>query len=124
MTRNNSAFAVLVLACAVLASGCNDQKNQASAGCKSSYVGREKAACDMGVNLADGIAKKNDGKSPKSKYKIALGECHHLEKPLVSFCVSGVKKYRAEIAKLEPQDKQEVATHKTSVKKNRAPASN
>ncbi len=124
MTRSNSTFAAFALVCTLLASGCSDtQKSQAAAGCKASYIGREKAACDMGVNLADGVAKKADGKTPKAKYQVALGQCSHLEKPLVSFCVSGVNKYRAEIAKLEPQAQRQVASHKTAAKKSRMPAS-
>ncbi|MBI3558666.1 MAG: hypothetical protein HY074_20555 [Deltaproteobacteria bacterium] len=123
MAKSSFPLSVLILGLAVFASGCDGtQKSQASAGCKANYVGREKAACDMGVNLADKVAKKADGKSYKKKYASALGECHRLEKPLVSCCVSGVNKYRAELAKLDPAADRQIASTK-AVKKNRAPAS-
>ena len=102
MPKSSRVLPLLALVAALLAAGCNEsQKNQANAGCKAQYVGREKAACDLGVKLADGIANKADGKSYAQKYKKALKECNHLERPLVSFCVSGVKKYRTELAKLD-----------------------
>lgn len=119
------------LAIAALASGCMDsQRSEANTGCENQYVGRQKAACQMGVNVAYDKAKTEDGASVATKYKKAVGQCGQLEKPLITPCVSGVKYFRAAIARASSgqgvdQDTptRKVASRKVASSKSRAPAS-
>lgn len=61
-------------------------------------------------------AKKDDGKSRTQKYNLAVAKCRKIEPPLVSFCVDGVKKFRTELAKLDPEQPK-VAVRKKAARK-------
>lgn len=103
MLRNNTTlFVFTALAFSAISSGCLEtQKRVAKDGCKNTYIGRQKAACDMGVALSVELAAKDTGETPMQKYQRAVIQCNKLELPLVAPCVSGVDRFRGEVAKIK-----------------------
>ncbi|MBI3542270.1 MAG: hypothetical protein HY075_03210 [Deltaproteobacteria bacterium] len=114
MFRKSSTYTVLAFAMAAVTTGCFEtQKGQANASCASSYVGRQKVACEMGVTAAVDHAQKEDGKSVGKKYKDAMADCGRIEKPLITACVAGVNKFRAEISKSGSSDNDKMVAKKS-----------
>lgn len=106
MLKPRSALPIFALVVAIVMTGClESQVKQANTSCQASYVGRQKAACELGVTVASETAKKDNGQSATQKYRFASHECRRLERPLVSACIDGVNKFRAELAKLSTPDK-------------------
>ncbi len=125
--KSTTPLLIAALAMAAVSAGClGTQRDEANNGCKARYVGRQKAACEMGVSGAYDVAKKQDGASHNAKYQAALDRCQKVEKPLMSACIDGVNRFKAEIAKMNKPKKDEsraIASTKAKKKGSRSIAS-